>query len=98
MQRNVPEVGPPTEEELEDKKAMIENFAQQHRLKIRRDECGDPIIPGKYGHIFEWSDTRLGVIYMPDGEQSPNIRNWNKRRRKLIAAGCKITQDADGEG
>jgi hypothetical protein len=27
-------------------------FARNFRLKIRRDECGDPVIPGRRGHLY----------------------------------------------
>ena len=29
-----------------------EAFAQQHRLKVSRDECNDQIIPGRRGHLY----------------------------------------------
>lgn len=29
-----------------------ETFAQQHRLKVTRDECNDQIIPGRRGHLY----------------------------------------------
>ena len=30
----------------------ITEFAEGHRLKTQRDECGDVIVPGKSGHIY----------------------------------------------
>jgi hypothetical protein len=30
----------------------IDKFAEQHRLRVRLDECGDKIIPGKRGHLY----------------------------------------------
>lgn len=30
----------------------IDKFAEQFRLKIRLDECGDKIIPGRRGHLY----------------------------------------------
>jgi hypothetical protein len=30
----------------------IEQFAEQQRLKITRDECGDAIIGGRRGHLY----------------------------------------------
>ena len=30
----------------------IKKFAEQYRLKIRCDECGDSIIPGRRGHLY----------------------------------------------
>jgi hypothetical protein len=31
---------------------LLAQLAEQHKLKIRRDECGDKIIPGKRGHLY----------------------------------------------
>jgi hypothetical protein len=30
----------------------IETFAQQHKLKVTRDECNDQIIEGRRGHLY----------------------------------------------
>ena len=32
--------------------AKIETFAEQHRLKVTRDECNDQIIQGRRGHLY----------------------------------------------
>ena len=29
-----------------------ESFAEQHRLKVTRDECSDQIIQGRRGHLY----------------------------------------------
>ncbi|PWU04166.1 MAG: hypothetical protein C5B51_17345 [Terriglobia bacterium] len=31
---------------------MINQFAEKHKLRIARDECGDVIIRGKRGHLY----------------------------------------------
>jgi hypothetical protein len=31
---------------------MIQHFAEKHKLKVSRDECGDAIIRGKRGHLY----------------------------------------------
>lgn len=30
----------------------IEQFAEQHKVRVTRDECGDPIIEGTRGHLY----------------------------------------------
>ena len=52
------------------------NFAEKHRLKVKRDDCGDMIILGKQGHVYEYSATELGVMFMP-----PRIESepWGRR-------------------
>jgi hypothetical protein len=42
----------------------IEAFAEQHRLKVTRDECNDQIIPGRRGHLyFDGPELCLMVLY-----------------------------------
>ena len=79
---------------------QIEQFAEQHRLRTRRDECNDTIIPGRVGQIYDNGAGRRGVMYMPDpdGNRDPSPKRWNNRKRKLTAAGCQIKNDGDGEG
>ena len=63
------------------------------RLRVKRDECGDPIIPGQRGHIYEHNHTMLGMLFMPC-----RPRLWANAKRKLLAAGFVIRQDEDEEG
>ncbi len=74
----------------------IEKFAEQFRLRIARDECGDKIIRGKRGHLyFAGSELCLMVI---DG--TPAIRShWESLGGKLWQgdispnAHCRRVQD-----
>jgi hypothetical protein len=46
----------------------IETFAEQHRLKVTRDECNDQIIQGRRGHLyFDGAELCLMVL---DGKPS----------------------------
>jgi hypothetical protein len=71
----------------------IKEFAELYRLKVKRDECGDPIIPGRFGHVYEHSDTDLGV-YLCFG----SVRKYNFAAKRLRAHGCIQRQDAETEG
>lgn len=71
----------------------VEDFASKHRLRVRRAEDGEQIIPGKFGHIYQHDAETLGLMFMPTGP-----RRWPRARRKLEAAGFTIWQDADHEG
>lgn len=45
---------------------MLERFANEYRLKIRRDECGDKVIPGRRGHLwFDGPELCLTIIDGP---------------------------------
>ena len=74
--------------------SVIEKFAESHRLRVSKDECGDPVISGRKRHqIFDNGDGRLGVLLV---FSSP--KKWNKRRKLMTAAGFEPRQDARTEG
>jgi hypothetical protein len=75
--------------------AMIVEFADEHRLKVEKDDCGDAIIPGKYGYVYEYGTRKLGVCMM---SESGTAYRWNRTRAAFIAAGMEITQSGDYEG
>jgi hypothetical protein len=75
----------------------ILQFAGQHRLRTRKDECGDLIITGRRGtmhHIFDNGDGRLGICLMFDGHPA----KWTYAKQKAAAAGLTVRQDGYGEG
>ena len=74
---------------------MINTFAENNRLKVEKDDCGDAIIPGKYGHIYEYGSGKLGVCIMSN---SGNAFRWNRAREAFIASGIDVTQNGDTEG
>jgi hypothetical protein len=58
----------------------IEKFAEQYRLRIARDECGDKIIPGKRGHLY-FADAELCLMVI-DGAPAKRTR-WEELGGKL---------------
>jgi hypothetical protein len=87
----------------------IQDFATRYRLHTRLDDDQTTIIPGKYGHIFEYDDDVLGVIIMPQphlklpppNKPQPPVKKpkyWSHQRRVFEQAAFTITQDADYEG
>src|SRR5580704_2910747 len=89
--------------------SLIEQFATQHRVRIRRDSCSFPIIPGKLtcvgvkpetgirvesrSHIYEHDDKTLGVCLL-----FSSARMWNASKRAMLAAGFILRQDGYAEG
>jgi hypothetical protein len=71
----------------------IQHFAELHRVKTKRDECGDTIIPGKTGHIADGFVAGFGICAMESTR-----KRWGNVRRKLETAGFLVRQDADTEG
>ena len=64
----------------------------------QNDGCNRPSNP-KYpmdcllGHIFEYSSTRMALVFMP---RRPKV--WMNMSRKLVAAGLEIRRNGDWEG
>jgi hypothetical protein len=58
----------------------IETFAEQHRLRLTRDECNDQIIQGRRGHLyFDGAELCLMVL---DGKPA-NRSKWEALGGKL---------------
>jgi hypothetical protein len=74
----------------------IQTFAEKYRLRTRRDECGEIIIPGKLGQIYDCGTGRFGALFMPSGKPRPRL--WGSVRRKLMAAGFQLLQNGDAGG
>lgn len=68
-------------------------FAERHRLRVRRDEAGEPVIPGRDGLIYEYGSGRLAVMVL---DLTP--RRWGHIRRQCVAGGMEVLQDGDAEG
>jgi hypothetical protein len=71
----------------------VRAFSEKYRTRTRRDQCGELVIPGKRGHVFEYGANRFGVILM-----LATKKRWNFLKRKLVAAGLQLKQEADTEG
>src|SRR5208282_6305585 len=71
----------------------IEQFAEKHRLKTKRDDDGTTIIPGRRGHIYEYDvdEGLLGVCLM-----LKSARAYGYAKRRLH--GVTTVQDGDFEG
>lgn len=50
-------------------------FAETHRLHVRRDECNDQIIPGRRGHLY--FDGEVLCLMVLDGECAEKQR-WEE--------------------
>ncbi|MFZ0232410.1 MAG: hypothetical protein WA306_09345 [Candidatus Acidiferrales bacterium] len=71
----------------------LTTFAGHHRFKVRQDACGDQIVPGRQGHIFEGYTSGLGVCV-----QFETPKKWTFAKKAMLAAGLQIRQDGDTEG
>ena len=69
----------------------LKKFAELNRLKgYRLDECDDPEIVGRFGHLFEWGASRFGVCL--EGAGTGALEN----RKKLgLRAGMTLWLECD---
>lgn len=71
----------------------IREFSELHRVRTKRDTCGETIIPGKRGHIYEHGSGQFGVLLMFE-----TAKKWGNSKRRMEAAGLEVTLDCDTEG
>jgi hypothetical protein len=84
----------------------IKAFAEKHRVRTRRDSCGEDIITGsrkpkdmpkrvEYAcHIYDHGDGKLfGLLLLLRTKQQ-----WTYAKKQLVAAGFIIKQNAETEG
>jgi hypothetical protein len=74
----------------------IIKLANDRRLRIRRDDCGDPIIPGQHGEIGEHGDVLLNACFHGTGAEAFSRLRAQRIRRTL--AGGFGTRISGGEG
>jgi hypothetical protein len=84
----------------------LREFAKRYRLKTS-DECGETVIWGKHGQIYQWGSGRLGALYSLDETcrhrrrpkpAQPSARKWGNARRALQSGGFELIQNGDWEG
>lgn len=75
----------------------VSEFSESRRLKVKRDDCGDPIIPGKFGHLFEYGAGVFGLVLEAPADSTHFDRTLRRRKRKAIAAGFTLHQEGDVE-
>ena len=77
---------------------LIHTFAQQNRLPTSRESDGTRVIRGQAGcHLYEYSDSELGLIVLSDAKDA-RPRRWAGIRKKCLAVGMTLRQNGDDEG
>jgi hypothetical protein len=75
---------------------VLYTLASRERLKVKMDECGDPIIHGRHGEIGEHGDGRLNARFHGAGPQ-PFSRAPPSRIRCALALGAgSLVSGGDG--
>jgi len=82
----------------------LQEFAEKYQIKIRKDGCGDEIIPGRrvekcevdrpedHQHVYEEGGRFFTYLTFPTRAR------WNSARRRLEAVGLTAVVDADADG
>ncbi len=84
----------------------IKEFSEKHRVRTRRDSCGEEIITGtrvpkdmpkrvEYAcHVYDHGDgQRFGLLLLLKTKQA-----WTLAKKQLVDAGFTIKQNAETEG
>jgi len=74
---------------------LLKEFCRVERLKTRIDVDGTLTAPGKWGHLYQYSEGLLAVIVAPNAHRK---HYWAVNRKKLAGLGCIVVQDGDHEG
>jgi len=70
-------------------RANITEFASKHNLqKPTLDPDGTMVIHGKTGQLYEFSDSRLGVIYSSAIKGGSRYKDKTAQRNNTAQAGC----------
>ena len=78
---------------------MIYTLAEKHRLKVRRAEDGELLIPGRHGHLYEHEPGLMGLCLSVDPpRKSFTPRKWGCCKRACLTSGMRLHQDGDDEG
>jgi hypothetical protein len=75
--------------------SMLQQLADKHRLTIRRNEDGTDVIISSLGHLYEYSDDELAIMFIP---AEPHPRAWTSVQGKCLVSGMTLRQTGDCEG
>jgi hypothetical protein len=75
----------------------IEQFATTMRVKVRRHEDGELIIPGKLGHVYQHDEATFGLVLEAPPHDTRLDNTLRARRRTALREGFEIHQEGDIE-
>jgi hypothetical protein len=75
----------------------IRSFAQQYRVHATTDPCGESVINGKFGRIYEHSDDEFALVFEVPASDTRFDNAVRHRRRRGLAEGFQLHQGGDIE-
>ena len=77
---------------------IIIAFAEKYRLRVHRDECGDVVVVGKLGQLYQYDDGLVSLVLMSPNGDDPKLDNTlRSRMRKALREGLELHQRGDYE-
>lgn len=75
----------------------IQEFCKLYRLKLAKDKCGEEIIPGKLGHLFDHSHGQFGMVLEDTSSGPSRARLLLSRKKAALKAGFLPKQNGECE-
>jgi hypothetical protein len=76
---------------------VLSKFSEHYRLRVRRDSCGESIVPGRFGHLYEHDAGRFGIVFEAPANGASLNNTLRSRKRRAISAGFLLRQEGDSE-
>ncbi len=76
----------------------LAQFAERKRLRIKRSEVGELMIPGRIGHLYEHDCGVFGLMLISPNGDDPKLDNTlRSKMRKALREGLELHQRGDYE-
>src|ERR1035437_2668307 len=82
----------------------LSTFATQHRLTIKKDSCGDEILPGRPRNLKRCEDRCHIYVHSTDGSRFglalmvASVGKWHNSTKEALAVGFTMWQNGADEG
>ncbi len=75
----------------------IQEFSGRYRLRSKKDGCGEGIIPGKLGHLFDHGHGQFGMVLEDSSSGPSRARLLLSRKKAALKAGFLPKQNGECE-
>ncbi len=75
----------------------IQEFCKLYRLKLAKDRCGEEIIPGKLGQLFDHGHGQFGMVLEDSSSGPSRARLLLSRKKAALRAGFLPKQNGECE-
>ena len=75
----------------------IKAFADKYRVRVRKDECGEMIIPGKRGHVYVHSYPGTGVYGAIYERDTPTAKGFGIKPLLTLVLEGSLTLKGEGD-